>query len=408
LVVDSDRRRRRLWCAAGGAWGLKITAVEDPSASDQGLPGGSFDLVILGGGAPSPALVRWLGPGGAGQGVPRVWANRTDTDLGPPGASERRLAASFIDLAELARLLAEVVNRTPAAKSPPGKPGVGGGVPVLGQRLPLRILAADDIRTNRAMLSRMMQFLGYTIDLVENGAEVLDAVRQNPYDLILLDVQMPVMDGLTAARTLVNLYPDRSTRPRIVALTANALHGDREACLAAGMDEYLSKPILPKDIERCIERLFTPNPTISTGGVSGANAAVGVDLPWLDREHLQTVFPGLPNGEFRDTLVELIGVAGEDFGRMRPQLIDACRVRDMKAVAECAHALKGCFATLAWTRAARFCADAVVRARQGGFSEWDSLPADLDRLYAASSAALTSYLAEGAGSAAEFREQSAA
>jgi CheY-like chemotaxis protein len=86
---------------------------------------------------------------------------------------------------------------------------------------------------------RLLQQMGYRADLASNGIEAIEAVKRQTYDVILMDVQMPEMDGLEAARQLGTL----ATRPRIVAMTANAMQGDREACLAAGMDDYITKPI---------------------------------------------------------------------------------------------------------------------------------------------------------------------
>jgi CheY-like chemotaxis protein len=106
---------------------------------------------------------------------------------------------------------------------------------------------------NQKVASRILQQFGYQSDLASNGKEALKAVERQKYDLLFMDVQMPEMDGLEAARCIsTSLIP--SQRPHIVAMTANALKEDREICLAAGMDDYLSKPIRPEDIKGAIER----------------------------------------------------------------------------------------------------------------------------------------------------------
>jgi CheY-like chemotaxis protein len=89
---------------------------------------------------------------------------------------------------------------------------------------------------------RLLQQMGYRADLASNGIEAIECVERQPYDLVLMDVQMPEMDGLEASRRITSKYPAHQ-RPRIVAMTANAMQGDREACLAAGMDDYVTKPI---------------------------------------------------------------------------------------------------------------------------------------------------------------------
>jgi len=109
----------------------------------------------------------------------------------------------------------------------------------LAGRRPLRILLAEDNVVNQKLALRLLQQMGYRADLAGNGIEALEAVQRQVYDLILMDVQMPEMDGLEASRRIAAA----AERPRIVAMTANAMQGDREACLAAGMDDYLTKPI---------------------------------------------------------------------------------------------------------------------------------------------------------------------
>jgi len=84
--------------------------------------------------------------------------------------------------------------------------------------------------------------MGYRADLASNGIEAIESVERQPYDVVLMDVQMPEMDGLEASRQITQRWP-AAQRPRIVAMTANAMQGDRELCLAAGMDDYLTKPI---------------------------------------------------------------------------------------------------------------------------------------------------------------------
>jgi PAS domain S-box-containing protein len=106
-----------------------------------------------------------------------------------------------------------------------------------------RLLLAEDNLVNQKVALHMLRNLGYRADVAANGLEVLEALRRQRYDVILLDVQMPEMDGLETAAQLVRMYPSPAVRPWMIALTANAMQGDREQCLAAGMDDYLSKPI---------------------------------------------------------------------------------------------------------------------------------------------------------------------
>jgi PAS domain S-box-containing protein len=126
--------------------------------------------------------------------------------------------------------------------------------PAASPSRPLRILLADDIPINQQVARLLLNRLGYDAELAGNGVEVLNAVAGATFDLIFLDVQMPEMDGFTCARRLCEKYP-RERRPWIVAMTANALEGDRELCLDAGMDDYIAKPISGQAIAAAIARM---------------------------------------------------------------------------------------------------------------------------------------------------------
>jgi len=114
--------------------------------------------------------------------------------------------------------------------------------PALASRHPLRILLAEDNVVNQKLALRLLQQMGYRADLASNGIEAVESVQRQTYDVVLMDVQMPEMDGLEASRRITARWPAEQ-RPRIVAMTANAMQGDREMCISAGMDDYVTKPI---------------------------------------------------------------------------------------------------------------------------------------------------------------------
>ncbi|MBS0319991.1 MAG: GAF domain-containing protein, partial [Proteobacteria bacterium] len=125
--------------------------------------------------------------------------------------------------------------------------------PDMAARHPLRILLAEDNVVNQKLALRLLQQMGYRADLASNGIEAVESVERQPYDVVLMDVQMPEMDGLEATRRIV-ARTQRGARPRIIAMTANAMQGDREMCIEAGMDDYLTKPIR---VEALVEALRT-------------------------------------------------------------------------------------------------------------------------------------------------------
>jgi CheY-like chemotaxis protein len=117
----------------------------------------------------------------------------------------------------------------------------------LAQSLPLRILLAEDNVVNQKVALLMLARLGYRADIAANGVEVLQALERQQYDVVLMDIQMPEMDGLEATRHIIkNVAPEQ--RPYIVAMTAHALTGDEERYLAAGMNDYISKPFRPESL----------------------------------------------------------------------------------------------------------------------------------------------------------------
>jgi signal transduction histidine kinase/CheY-like chemotaxis protein len=116
---------------------------------------------------------------------------------------------------------------------------------VLGQKLPLKILIAEDHPINQRLVIFLLKKQGYQADAVGNGQEALEAIEQQRYDILFMDVQMPILDGLEATRRILKKYPNIPDRPVIIAMTANAMQGDREKCIGAGMDDYVSKPLKP-------------------------------------------------------------------------------------------------------------------------------------------------------------------
>ncbi|HMC26528.1 MAG TPA: response regulator, partial [Verrucomicrobiae bacterium] len=196
----------------------------------------------------------------------------------------------------------------------------------------VRVLIAEDNPVNQRLAVRQLKKLGYYADAVSNGKEVLEALRQAPYDIILMDCQMPEMDGYEVSRAIRQERPGSS--PYIIALTANALRGDRERCLQAGMNDYLTKPLQISDLESSLQRaLLRVQPARRTRtshrGSESLDPAVLASLRELGS-------PEDPN-----PLQELVDLFLKD-ARLRLQKLGlALEAKDWAALASTAHTLKG-------------------------------------------------------------------
>ena len=158
--------------------------------------------------------------------------------------------------AQLHAALVELWSDEQSNTAPAPRPGSVD--PEMGRRYPLRILLAEDNVVNQKVALRMLKRLGYRADLASNGLEALEALERQTYDVVLMDVQMPELDGLEATRRIVQRWPVEG-RPHIVAMTAGAMQGDREQCLEAGMDNYLSKPVKLADLMQALKAVSPCN-----------------------------------------------------------------------------------------------------------------------------------------------------
>jgi signal transduction histidine kinase/CheY-like chemotaxis protein len=174
-----------------------------------------------------------------------------------PGSDEQPIAACLSKPIKPAKLYEVLSNIFRAPTPPSALTKVSIETPREEEsthREKLRILLAEDNMVNQKVAKLLLKRLGYDVDVVSNGLEVLEALHRQTYEVVLMDVQMPKMDGLTATRRIVEQWPSPAERPWIIALTANAMKGDREICFEAGMNDYLSKPLRQKELAQALSR----------------------------------------------------------------------------------------------------------------------------------------------------------
>ena len=253
LVVDDNATNRRVLTLQTAKWGMTSRATESPLEALRWLDAGeAFDLAILDMHMPKMdglTLARQMRERDAT--LPLVlFSSLGRREAGDVDRLFEAYLAKPVRQSQLFDTLIGLLVRDAAPRivATPGKSQLDPGQ---AARHPLRILLAEDNVVNQKLALRLLQQMGYRADLASNGTEAVESVKRQAYDVVLMDVQMPEMDGLEASRQITARWQPQE-RPRIIAMTANAMQGDREMCIAAGMDDYLTKPIR---VERLVEAL---------------------------------------------------------------------------------------------------------------------------------------------------------
>jgi signal transduction histidine kinase/CheY-like chemotaxis protein/HPt (histidine-containing phosphotransfer) domain-containing protein len=334
LVVDDNETNRRLMSALLAAWGMRTVVASGSAAALAALDGEPIDLAVLDmlmpdtDGLDLAARIHALRPG-----LPIVLAssvNQHEVVADPrwPAAGIDAVVTKPIKASPLHGALATVLGGSDDGDEH-GESGVFD--PTLADHHPLRILLAEDNVVNQKLAIRLLEKLGYRANIAGNGVEALEALELQPYDLLLSDVQMPEMDGLEATRRIMERWPE-GERPWIVAMTAEAMSGDRERCLEAGMDDYLTKPIRVEELVAAIKRAPRRADQMSDPDGDGT----------IDRDVLARLADGVGDAEF---VAELI----DGFSTDAPALIAAARAGlaqdDDAEVRRAAHTLKSNAAT---------------------------------------------------------------
>ncbi len=258
LIVDDHQTNRTILVHQTRAWGMQTRDTGSPAEALRWIRDGeSFDLAILDHMMPEMdgltlaeeihrlrqetslpvVILSSLGKREAAKDVPGIAGHVTK----PVKPSQ---------LFDVLVTVFAAAGTPPEREAAPSRPQAD---PAMASRQPLRILVAEDNAVNQKLALRLLAQLGYRADVAADGVEAIEALERQRYDVILMDVQMPELDGLEATRRIALRWP-ASARPRIIAMTANAMQGDRELCLEAGMDDYISKPIHVEELVAALSR----------------------------------------------------------------------------------------------------------------------------------------------------------
>ncbi|MGD8896718.1 MAG: response regulator [Acidobacteriota bacterium] len=358
LVVDDNATNRRVLRAQLEAWGFQTSGAKDAARALSLLEDDEekFDLAILDLNMPEVdglTLARHTRDLPRHREMPLILLS--SSMLQARDDPERLFVARLTKPARQSKLFDAIMQGLGVAVRAPTAEPETPGQHRLADSAPLEILVADDNDVNRKVARLVFRRFGYEVDFAVNGRETVDrvtrravSVNEAPYDVVFLDVHMPEMDGLEAARAIRRLATERPEGrwPRLVAMTADVLHGDRDACLEAGMDDHLTKPLELDAVQRALQQAATSTPEpaarrppegeASTSAQAPRPAAPGSTIDWSRIEALRE-FDSADGALVRETIGAFVGQVSTRLSEVR----GAVARRDGDGLRESAHALKG-------------------------------------------------------------------
>jgi signal transduction histidine kinase/CheY-like chemotaxis protein/HPt (histidine-containing phosphotransfer) domain-containing protein len=233
-----------------------------------------------------------------------------------------------------------------------------------------RILLAEDNEVNQQLAMSILVKRGHRVEVVENGREALEALEQKEFDVVLMDVQMPEMDGLTATAVIRAREKSTGRHMPIIALTAHAMKGDKERCLAAGMDAYVSKPLRPKELIETLGRLLTPVLALDNLQEAQNEEPASAFDPEAALERVE--------GD-RDLLRQMAQLFAKQSSKLLDEIAEAARRQDGPALERAAHKLKGSVGSFGAQDALRTADQLETNARECDFAKVDVLCARLTK-----------------------------
>ena len=336
LIVDDNATNRRILVKQTLIWGmLPSAAASGIEALDFIRHGHAFDVGILDMSMPEMdglALALEIRKHRDPQALPLVMltsvANQRTKDAKMGRAAFTAYLNKPIKPAALLDVMLHAMRIAPVSAAPqlpaqsPAK---------LAQTLPLTILVAEDNTVNQKVVQQLLAHLGYRADIVASGVEVLDALERQNYDVILMDVQMPDMDGLEATRRLKARF-GAATAPRVIAMTASAMLGDREKCLAAGMDAYVSKPVELDQVRAVLIEVSKGRGTQPSAAGEDADDAI----PLVDQRRIAQLLE-LQDAQQPTLVADIIELFFADSPRHLETLAEAIRTGDPARLESTAH-----------------------------------------------------------------------
>lgn len=393
LVVDDNATNRQILTLQAESWGMQVRAAESGYiALDWLISGEQFDIAVLDmqmpemDGVTLAAQIRSL-PNC--QTLPLVMLSSVGTLIQEEIEIKADFAACLckpIKQSHLYEVLARIFSQKRIYPSST-QPRIDRVDWQLANQLPLRILLVEDVSLNQKVALQMLQKLGYRADVANNGQEALEALHRQPYDVVFMDVQMPEMDGLEATRRICAEWSDEFTnekaknqnlkliRPWIIAMTAHAMQGDKEECLQAGMNDYISKPIRLEALAQAMKNYqkIQEEKSRKLGEEGGKVYPLSPDqmeskadtAPAIDIKIIESLQSMLGEDGGQEIFADILDSYLEDAPQRIEALNNAILNQDAVALQKAAHALKSASATLGAILLSQICSELEVIGRRG-------------------------------------------
>jgi len=394
LVVDDNATNRRIFKEMLANWAMSPASADGGPAAlaamhqakDAGEP---FTLVLLDADMPNMdgfavAEVIKEDPALAGATIMMLTSARQKGDAAR--CRQLGVAAYLVKPIKQSDLLEAIVRTLSPREHRGTRPALPDDESSGIERSPLRILLAEDNAVNQKLAVRSLEKRGHRVTVAQNGKEALAALENEAFDLILMDVQMPEMDGFEATAAIREREEHTGEHVPIIAMTARAMKGDRERCLEAGMDAYVAKPIRRRELFRTIQRLLAGSPRSGAAGSTGSQLGEIIDqASALERA----------DGD-QEVLKEVVRLFLEECPRLVSQIEGAIASADAKALEHAAHELKGAAASLSAKAAADAALELEQIGRDGDLSQVEDAKAQLEEQIGRLTPALAALVEDGA------------
>ena len=349
LIVDDNKTNRIILKTQVENWGMVARVMESSEeALDLIASGESFDVAILDYRMPvmdGISLTTEIRRFGNGEQLPIIILTSVGKKEGIAEIKNLKISAVItkpIKYSQLYDCLTSVLSSR--GKIPSEKLKIRKLIDnELGRKRPLKILLAEDNVVNQKVALKILEKLGFRADVVANGYEVLEALRKINYDVVFMDIFMPDMDGIEATQMINDLLV-KNMRPKIIAMTANAMHGDKERCIDAGMDDYISKPVKVEELYEILIKWGEIIYNEKNSQLSNEEAR-RVNMKFIDEDKIELIKDLKSPGDV-DFLIELLDIYIDGFPQSLANIKKCIELKNNTQLEYCAHKLKGSSLTL--------------------------------------------------------------